>query len=129
MPLDCGATGNCRWALLASKPARLLGTIDGALIYILPRNSGWSRLMGYSSMGAGEGVLETYAHRGGRYVVISRREVRDSTYDEFADAYGVQPQCELKSAAYPNDPPHPTVGIECEVISAGHARASVQRER
>src|SRR6266849_3678454 len=86
VPLDCGATGNCRWAVLASDPARLLGTVDGALIYVHARNSGWSELTGYASMGAGVGVVTSYVFRNGHYVTGSGHEVRDAAFEKFAQS-------------------------------------------
>jgi len=94
VPLDCGATGNCRWAVLASGPARLLGTVDGALIYIHAHSSGWPELTGYASMGAGDGVVTSYVYRNGRYVSKSEREVRDAAFEKFAQSYGLQSHCE-----------------------------------
>src|SRR5690242_15188716 len=32
--LSCGTTGNCWWALLSSKPARLLGILNGEYLYV-----------------------------------------------------------------------------------------------
>ncbi|OLD64376.1 MAG: hypothetical protein AUI47_06330 [Acidobacteria bacterium 13_1_40CM_2_68_5] len=94
VPLDCGATGNFRWAVLASGPVRLLGTVDGALIYVHARNSGWSELTGYASMGAGDGVGTSYVYRNGGYVAKSEHEVRDAAFEKFAQSYGLQSHCE-----------------------------------
>jgi hypothetical protein len=103
VPLDCGATGNCRWALLASSPPSVLGTVDGALVYIHARNAGWSDLTAYSTLGAGDGVVASYTYRNGRYASKSSHEVTGEDFDSFTSSFGLQPTCDTKSAAQPNN--------------------------
>lgn len=72
--LSCGATGNCTWGVFSDYPARSRGVIGGWFFYVHRRAGGWSKLTGYARMGGMDGVVYTYANRGGRYVQTSRRE-------------------------------------------------------
>ena len=68
VPLNCGATGNCNWAVLAPNPARLLGTINGQYIYVYRSAARWPTLITYGHLSAMEGSLVTYRFRKARYV-------------------------------------------------------------
>jgi hypothetical protein len=48
VPLTCGATGNCIWAVLASSPPRSLGVVDGSFLTIQSTRHGWAEIHGYS---------------------------------------------------------------------------------
>lgn len=67
VPLSCGATGNCDWAVLALNPARLLGTINGQYIYVYRSAARWPTLITYGHLSAVEGSLTTYRFRKARY--------------------------------------------------------------
>lgn len=68
VPLSCGGTGNCTWAVLALNPGRLLGTINGQYIYVHRRTGGWPTLITYGHLSAVEGSLTTYRFRKHRFV-------------------------------------------------------------
>ena len=68
VPLNCGVTGNCDWAVLALNPARLLGTINGQYIYVYRSVARWPTLITYGHLSAMEGSLVTYRFRKARYV-------------------------------------------------------------
>jgi hypothetical protein len=68
VPLVCGGTGNCTWGLLALKPARLLGTVNGQYIYMHMRAARWPTLITYGHLSVLEGSLYTYRFRKGQYV-------------------------------------------------------------
>jgi hypothetical protein len=59
VPLSCGATGNCTWAMVASSPARSIGVVIGALIFVKAGGSEWPAINAFTTSGAGEGTIET----------------------------------------------------------------------
>ena len=59
VPVSCGATGNCTWAIVASSPARSLGTATGAVIFVKTGGREWPSVNAFSTMGAGQGAIET----------------------------------------------------------------------
>ena len=67
VPLDCGATGNCNWGVFGTKPARLLGILNGENIWVHRRVSAWSRLTIGSHLSASESLLRTCRFEKGRY--------------------------------------------------------------
>jgi len=67
VPLTCGGTGNCNWAVLAFNPARLLGTINGQYIYVYRSTAVWPTLITYGHLSAVEGSLKTYRFRKAQY--------------------------------------------------------------
>jgi hypothetical protein len=68
VPLSCGATGNCDWAVFALNPARLLGTINGQYLYVYGSAARWPTLITYGHLSAVEGSLFTYRFRKTRYL-------------------------------------------------------------
>ena len=95
VPLTCGATGNCDWAVLVGGPARVVGRLEGDLIYIHAHTSGWARLTTYESTGAGEGIVMTYVYGHDGYELHTKVNVAGRDFDDFARQYGLQPTCEL----------------------------------
>jgi hypothetical protein len=83
VPLRCGGTGNCYWAVLALNPARLLGTINGQYIYVYGSAEGWPNLITYGHLSAMEGSLETYRFRKARYVQSGRAYPINHRYGTF----------------------------------------------
>jgi hypothetical protein len=67
VPLYCGATGNCEWAILGVNPARLLGTVNGESFYIHEGVGRWSRITIASHITVSESSIATYRFRNGRY--------------------------------------------------------------
>ena len=68
VPLTCGATGNCGWALLTTDRPRLLGIIGGQYFYVHHLRSRWPIINTYGHLSAVEGSLYTYRFRNNRYV-------------------------------------------------------------
>ena len=86
VPLDCGATGNCTWAVITTSPVRLLATVSAATIYVLKATDAgpWEILATYSGSGAGEGHVAEYAHnRDGLYAVIDEQDISGVVNDAF----------------------------------------------
>ena len=67
VPLTCGATGNCGWAVLSARPARLLGVIGGQYVYIHHARHRWPSIITYGHLSVVEGNLTTYRYRKGQY--------------------------------------------------------------
>ena len=67
VPLECGATGNCRWAVFALHPTRTMGIIWAENFYAHRRVRGWARITTSEHMNVSESMLETYHFLGGRY--------------------------------------------------------------
>jgi hypothetical protein len=71
VPLTCGATGNCQWAVLATNRPRLLGVIAGQIVYV-HRLRGWPVIITYGNVSAVEGGLTTYRYRNRRYRPVGK---------------------------------------------------------
>jgi len=72
VPLTCGATGNCSWAVLATKNARLLGIVGGENLYVYRGHRQWPVIIAYGHVTAVEGELLTYRFRHGRYALAGK---------------------------------------------------------
>src|SRR5262245_57269917 len=92
VPLQCGATGNCTWGVFASGPARHLGNVAGLRVQLVPSVSGWATLLGYSALGAGEGLSQRFEMRGQGYVETDRRVVGGSDNGRVLESMG-DPKC------------------------------------
>jgi len=69
VPLTCGATGNCGWALLTTDRPHLLGIIGGQYFYVHRVRGRWPVIITYGHLSAVEGSLYTYRFRSNRYVM------------------------------------------------------------
>lgn len=71
IPVSCGATGNCIWALVGGEPAQLLGELSAEAIFVHARNEAnpWSVITAYTRSGLPSGVVEQYVfdRTAGRY--------------------------------------------------------------
>lgn len=82
VPLTCGGTGNCWWAVLSTKPARLLGTINGEYIYVHRRQGRWPIIITYGHVTAVEGTLTTYRYRNYEYLPLGKDyAINHGTFD------------------------------------------------
>lgn len=70
VPLTCGATGNCSWALLTTNNPRLLGIILGQYLYVHRLRGQWPVIITYGHLSALEGSLSTYRFLNGKYVSL-----------------------------------------------------------
>jgi hypothetical protein len=70
VPLSCGATGNCWWALLSTRPALLLGILNGEYLYVHRRQGRWPIIITYGHVTAAEGTLTTYRYHYRKYVAF-----------------------------------------------------------
>lgn len=68
VPLTCGATGNCGWAVLTTNRPRLLGIIWGQYIYVHRLRGRWPVIITYGHLSVVEGDLTTFRFRNNRYV-------------------------------------------------------------
>src|SRR6185312_9635323 len=69
VPLTCGATGNCGWAVLTTTRPRLLGIISGQDVYVHSLRGRWPIIITYGHLSAVEGALETFRFLNNRYVL------------------------------------------------------------
>lgn len=67
VPLTCGATGNCDWAIFSLTPDRFLGFLNGKYLYLRKQQGRWSDIYTYGHLTAAEGVLDTFWYRSGHY--------------------------------------------------------------
>lgn len=98
VPLVCGATGNCTWAVFAVGPPRLLGRVEGARLYIHEPGAPWSRITGLSTSGASGGLVTRYAFDGQRYGELDAKELDGAELERFI-ARAVKPDCARRPAA------------------------------
>jgi hypothetical protein len=94
VPLNCGATGNCRWGVFALKPVRLLGIIFAENIYIHRRLNRWSRLTATEHENASTSIINTYGFRRGRYRRFGVAYEASASEDNFpCSLLTVEPLC------------------------------------
>jgi len=93
VPLHCGATGNCTWGVFGTLPTRRLGTVEGGRLQVLYPAAGWAKVVGYSSLGAGQGLKQVFELRVRQYVEIERTEVAGPENDRVLGSMG-DPKCE-----------------------------------
>jgi hypothetical protein len=67
VPLSCGATCNCTWAIFQKSTSRMLGYVDGCVINIRPNPGAWATVLAYSHMSAADGVIQSYSFAKGAY--------------------------------------------------------------
>ncbi len=67
VPLTCGTTGNCVWALFSTSPNRYLGEIHGQYFYTAVNGRGWPMIVSYGHISASQGELRTFKFIKGRY--------------------------------------------------------------
>ena len=72
VPLTCGATGNCGWAVLSARPARLLGVISGQYVYIHHGRHRWPTIITYGHLSVVEGSLTTYRYHKRKYRALPK---------------------------------------------------------
>lgn len=95
IPLDCGGTGNCRWAIVAAQPVRLLGVLWGETFYLHQRISRWRRITLTSHLNVSESMIDTYAFRRGRYRQFGRGYLASAYIDNFPRSLlTVEPLCD-----------------------------------
>ena len=65
VPIACGATGNCSWAVFGGRPPRLIARLDAERIYVHERqeNNAWSVITAYLRNGATVGLVEQFTRR------------------------------------------------------------------
>ncbi len=75
VPLSCGATCNCTWAVLQEASPRLLGLVGGCVFHVQRATAPWAAVLAYSAMSAGDGFLQTYSWEKGSYRGAALTEV------------------------------------------------------
>ncbi len=78
VPLWCGATGNCTWAIYGGKPIKLLGRVDAEVIRVPAASGSDGRILTYSHLSAMDGTMSSYVLRSGQYVKVSEAAVAAS---------------------------------------------------
>jgi hypothetical protein len=67
VPLSCGATGNCTWAIVAGSPARSLGVASAAVIMTSVGSREWPLILMFTTSGAGAVEAESLTFSGDGY--------------------------------------------------------------
>ena len=83
VPLSCGITGDCAWALIGSPPARSLGILEGSVVQVRPSNNPWPGIDSFSGSGPGTGTLARHEYRGGAYHRVSVSTLQGDALDGF----------------------------------------------
>lgn len=82
VPLVCGATGNCTWAVLTANRPRLIGMVSGEYVYVHRRRAHWPVLITYGHLSVVEGSLATYRFHTGRYLPLANTyAINHGTFD------------------------------------------------
>jgi len=68
VPFECGATGNCVWAIFTLAPSRFLGFLNGEYVYLRKEKNRWPDIYAYGHLSAVEGTLLRFRYRSGQYV-------------------------------------------------------------
>ena len=92
VPLWCGATGNCTWAIYGGTPTRLLGRVH-AMVILVPEPSADSRILGYAHLSAMDGTMSSFVLRGGLYVQEAEAAVAASDAMERLGCDGGKVSC------------------------------------
>lgn len=94
VPLYCGATGNCFWAILSRNPSRLLGVVSGESIYVHRRIARWSRISISSHLTVSDSGIDTLSVRRGRYRKFGRGTETSAYRNDFPRSLlKVEPLC------------------------------------
>ena len=94
VPLYCGATGNCKWAILAINPIRKLGIVWGENFYVHKRIGQWSRITITSHINISESLIDTYHFVGNQYRKFGRVFVGSAYSNSFPKLLlTVEPLC------------------------------------
>ena len=92
IPLSCGATGNCIWALVGGEPAKLLDELSAEAIFIHARNEAnpWSVVTAYTRSGLPSGVVEQHGfdRQKGRYSKVFEQNVDGIVSEAFRAGIG-----------------------------------------
>jgi hypothetical protein len=67
VPLACGATGNCTWAIVTGSPARSLGVGSAAVIMTKADSREWPSIFMFTTSGAGSGEIAALSFSGDSY--------------------------------------------------------------
>jgi len=95
VPLECGATGNCKWAVFALNPTRRIGIIWAENFYIHRRISRWARITTSEHLSVSESMLRTYQFRSGRYRSFGAGYLASAYHDNFPTSLlTVEPLCD-----------------------------------
>jgi hypothetical protein len=99
VPLLCGATGGCHWALVGGTPRRVIGELDGNAIFVHEPNEtkSWPVLTAYGRAGAFAGSVTQYTwDRGGNgYKQTHSAPVEGIVWEAFLNAIG-DPDCRIR---------------------------------
>ena len=87
VPLSCGATCNCTWAILQQAQPQLLGQVGACVLSIQRTTAPWATVLSYSQMSAEDGYLQPYSLDKGSYRGTKLTEV---TWSEASSKLGCQ---------------------------------------
>lgn len=94
VPLYCGATGNCYWAILGSNPTRLVGQVSGETFYLHRRMTRWARITVTSHFTVSASGIDTINFRRGRYRKFGRSTETSAYRNDFPRSLlRVKPLC------------------------------------
>ncbi len=87
VPLSCGATCNCTWAIFQQAQPQSLGQIGACVLSIQRTTAPWATVLSYSQMSAEDGYLQPYLLDKGSYRGTKLTEV---TWSEASSKLGCQ---------------------------------------
>lgn len=94
VPLYCGATGNCFWAIIGTGPTRVLGRFSGESVFVHKRIGRWARLSIASHENVSYSGISTYSFRKGRYRSFGKYIVTSAYEHDFPRTLlTVEPLC------------------------------------
>ncbi len=93
VPLTCGATCNCTWAVFRGTPPTQVGVVEGCVLQIQSAPPGSATVLAYYHRSAGDGVIATYALRDGAYHEISESALDWATAAERLDCESAETCC------------------------------------
>ena len=75
VPLTCGGTGNCTWAVFGGASAREYGIVEGAMLCVQPLRMGKVSVLAYAASSAMGGRMTSYEFKRKRLHATKTREV------------------------------------------------------
>ena len=97
VPLSCGATGNCSWAVVSGSPPKVIGEFTAEAIFVHAHNEAnpWSTLTIYERSGLPDGSVSQYTldPATGEYSLLWTEDLHGIVTEAFKAGIG-WPTCE-----------------------------------
>jgi hypothetical protein len=93
VPLECGATGNCSWLLVAGPPWTTIGSFWAHVIYLQEAQSGYPRIRTLTTSGYDSAIVQEFSFQEGTYVRDSKEDLDARGIETFLKENGT-PRCD-----------------------------------